>query len=97
MDGKEAFVALKKTDLERLRAASLQDQLRKSAPPERYAQGAHALSRKEQRERDRAQGLVPFAVKLNGELVKRLQARAQEKGAPLNEVVAELLEKALEK
>lgn len=96
MDGKEAVVALKKTQLERLKAASLQDQLRKSAPPERYAQGAHALSRKEQRERDRAQGLVPFAVKLNSELVKRLQARAQEKGLPLNDVVAELLDKALE-
>ena len=97
MDRKEAFVALKKTDLERLKAANLQDQLRKSAPPDRYAAGAHQLTRKEQRERDRAQGLVPFAVKLNGDLVKRLQARAQEKGAPLNEVVAELLEKALEK
>ena len=93
----EAAIALKKTQLERLKAANLQDQLRKSAPPERYAAGAHQLSRKEQRERDRAQGLVPFAVKLNGELVKRLQERAQEKGAPLNEVVAELLEKALEK
>jgi hypothetical protein len=97
MDCEEDRVALKKTQLERLKAANLQDQLRKSAPPERYAQGAHQLSRKEQRERDRAQGLMPFAVKLNGGLVKRLQARAVEKGAPLNEVVAELLEKALEK
>lgn len=89
-------MALKKPDLERLKAASLADRLRKSAPPERYAKGAHALTRREQRERDRAQGLAPFAVKLNAELVKRLHARAQEKQAPLNEVVAELLERGLE-
>ena len=93
----EAAIALKKTQLERLKAANLQDQLRKCAPPERYAAGAHQLSRKEQRERDRAQGLVPFAVKLNGELVKRVTARAQQKGTPLNDLVAELLERGLEK
>lgn len=86
-------MAMKKTQLERLNAARLQDRLRKSSPPDRYAQGAHTLSRREQRERDRAQGLVPFAVKLPGELVKRLQERAGEK--PLNEVVAELLERGL--
>ena len=85
----------KKTDLERLKAASLTDRLNKSAPPERYAKGAHALSRREQRERDRAQGLVPFAVKLNQDLVKKLHALAAERQAPLNELVAELLEKGL--
>ena len=88
-------MAMKKTQLERLNAARLQDQLRKSAPPDRYAQGAHTLTRREQRERDRAQGLVPFAVKLPADLVKRLQERAREK--PLNEVVAEVLQKGLDK
>ena len=84
---------MKKTQLERLNAARLQDRQRKAAPPDRYAQGAHTLSRREQRERYRAQGLVPFAVKLPGELVKRLHERAGEK--PLSEVVAELLERGL--
>jgi hypothetical protein len=36
---------------------------------------------------------VPFAVKLPGALVKRVQERARDK--PLNEVVAELLERGL--
>jgi hypothetical protein len=67
-------VSLKKTDMVRLKAANLNDRLRKAAPPERYAKGAHAPSRREQRERD----------------------RAQEKQAPLNEVVAELLVRGLE-
>jgi hypothetical protein len=93
----EAAIALKKTQLERLKAANLEDRLRKSAPPERYAGGAHVLSRKEQRELDRAQGLVPFAAKLNGDLVKRIQDHAREKGLPLNEAVAELLQRALDK
>ena len=54
-----------------------------------------AVDRKEQRERERALGLVPFAVKLNSELVAQLQALAAERGGDLNEVVAEVLAKGL--
>lgn len=86
----------KKTDLERLKAASITDQLRKSRAPSRYGRESAIVSRRERRELARAQGLVPFAVKLNGELVRRLHARARERKAPLNDVVAELLEKGLE-
>lgn len=85
----------KKTDLERLKAASLTDQLKKSSIPERYAQGSQVLSRREQRDLERAQGLVPFAVKLKGDLVARLQARAKDTGQPLNDLVAALLERGL--
>lgn len=89
-------MALKKTDLERLKAASITDRLTKSAPPARYGTQSHLVSRREQRSRDRAQGLIPFAVKLPGELVKKLHARAQHQGMSLNEVVAQLLEKGLQ-
>jgi predicted HicB family RNase H-like nuclease len=51
--------------------------------------------KREQRERDRAAGMIPFAVKLNGELVKQLQATAKERGVELNKLVAELLQKGL--
>jgi hypothetical protein len=88
-------MSLKKTDMERLRAASITDRLQKTAPPARYGKESAVLSRREQRKLDQAQGLVPFAVKLNSDLVKQIQARAQELGAPLNEVVAELLAKGL--
>ncbi len=54
-----------------------------------------AVDRKEQRERERALGLVPFAVKLNADLVKQLQELAKERGADLNTVVAEVLAKGL--
>jgi len=56
---------------------------------------APAVDRREQRERDRALGLVPFAVKLNGDLVRQLQAQSTEQGVDLNTLVAQLLQKGL--
>lgn len=53
------------------------------------------VDRREQRKRDQAAGLVPFAVKLNGDLVQQVQALAKERGTDLNETVAELLAKGL--
>lgn len=53
------------------------------------------LSRREQRERDRAAGLVPFAVKLNSELVAKLNAQVTPGGKTMTEVVTALLEKGL--
>jgi hypothetical protein len=85
----------KKTDLERLKAASLTDRLRQARTPERYGKASAVVSRKEQRRLDQAAGLVPFAVKLKAELVERLQERAQKEGRPLNEVVGELLARSL--
>jgi hypothetical protein len=38
---------------------------------------------------------VPFAVKLNGDLVKQLQDLAQERGLDMNELVADVLKKGL--
>ncbi|MES3026164.1 MAG: hypothetical protein V4857_31665 [Pseudomonadota bacterium] len=53
------------------------------------------VDRREQRKLDQAAGLVPFAVKLNGELVKQLQALALERGVDINEAVADVLAKGL--
>ena len=54
-----------------------------------------AVDRREQRKRDQALGLVPFAVKLNGELVAQIQALAKERGTDLNDTVAAILAKGL--
>lgn len=56
---------------------------------------AAAPDRREQRKRDQALGLVPFAVKLNSELVKQLQTLASEGDGDLNALVAALLTKGL--
>jgi predicted HicB family RNase H-like nuclease len=53
--------------------------------------------RREQRRLDQAAGLIPFAVKLNRDLVAQINALAQSRKVPLNEVVAELLQAALKK
>ena len=56
---------------------------------------AAVVDRREQRKRDQALGLVPFAVKLNSDLVQQLQALAKERAVDLNELVAEVLGKGL--
>lgn len=88
---------MKKVELEKNKGLKIMGQMKQAATPGRYGKEATAVpDRREQRRLDQAQGLVPFAVKLNGELVKRVQALAQERGSGINEVVAELLQKGLD-
>lgn len=56
---------------------------------------AVVVDRREQRKRDQALGLIPFAVKLNSDLVLQLQTLAKERGLDLNELTAEVLLKGL--
>lgn len=56
---------------------------------------AAVVDRREQRKRDQALGLVPFAVKLNSALVQQLQDLAKERNLELNELVADVLKKGL--
>ncbi|KQV54465.1 MULTISPECIES: hypothetical protein [unclassified Duganella] len=87
---------MKKTDLAKSDAKKL---MGKMAVPGATSFGTStnpAIDKREQRKRDQALGLVPFAVKLNGDLVKRLHDLANEGGLDLNTVVAELLVKGLD-
>lgn len=85
---------MKKTDLAKADAKKLMGGM--GARGASFGAGdAPAIDKREQRERDRAAGLVPFAVKLNGDLVKELQSRAAEGGRDMNELVAELLQKGM--
>lgn len=88
---------MKKADLEKLKGTKISNKLNQAGTPGRFAADAHVpIERREQRKRDQAAGLVPFAVKLDGALVKQIQTLAQERGATLNDLVAELLKKGLE-
>jgi len=88
---------VKKTDLEKHKGLKINSSANRFGTPGRFGKDAGvALERREQRKRDQALGLVPFAVKLNGDLVKQVQALAQERKVGLNEVVTELLKKGLE-
>jgi hypothetical protein len=89
-------MAMKFTDLYKNLGLKIDGQMRNAATPDRFAQGKELVDKKEQRRRDQALGLVPFAVKINKELVKNLQQRAVERNLPLNELVEDLLRKGLE-
>jgi len=87
---------MKRTDLEKNKGLKLNSKMNQAGTPGRFGKEAGAVAgRREQRKLDQALGLVPFAVKLNGDLVKQIQALAQARQVELNEVVAELLTKGL--
>ncbi|WP_137938778.1 hypothetical protein [Chitinivorax sp. B] len=85
---------MKRTDLEKNRGLKINDKLAKSTAPSRFGADSAAIpDRREQRRLDQAAGLVPFAVKLPGDLVKKLQAMATERNVPIGDLVAALLAK----
>jgi hypothetical protein len=89
-------VHVKKTDLEKLKGLKIESQVGKTVKSSGFGKNEVApLNRREQRKLDQAAGLVPFACKLEGELVGQLQALAQERATGMNELVAELLKKGL--
>ncbi len=90
-------MAMKPAELQKFNALKLVNKMKKAAPPGRFGAPDAVPDRREQRRIDQAQGLVPFAVKLNSDLVKSLHALAQERNTGINELVAELLQKALKK
>ena len=85
---------MKKTDLAKSDAKKLMGKMNVPGAGA-FGKEAVVVDRREQRKRDQALGLVPFAVKLNSDLVLQLQALAKERDADLNELVAELITKGL--
>lgn len=88
-------MTMKRTELEKRKGLKIANELRQSGS--RFDSPAPAIDRREQRERDRAAGLVPFAVKLHGDLVRQLQHAAQQRQLSLNELVDQLLRAGLNK
>jgi hypothetical protein len=92
----EGCAHVKKTDLYKNEGLKIKGAMKQAGPPGRFGSTGGALpDRREQRKLDQAAGLVPFAVKLNAELVKEIQTLAQSQQIGLNELVAELLTKGL--
>jgi hypothetical protein len=90
-------MAMKPAELQKYNALKLVNRMKSASAQERFGGAAAAVpDRREQRRLDQARGLVPFAVKLESGLVKQIHARAQERGVPLNDLVADLLRRALE-
>ena len=90
-------MSMKKFDLEKKQALKIGGQMKGALVPDRFAQGAAAATEKrEQRKRDAAAGLVPFACKLPGDLVRRLHDRAVGTEGGLNALVLAALTKAVD-
>ncbi|QCP51318.1 hypothetical protein FAZ95_20480 [Trinickia violacea] len=88
-------MAMKKTDLEKNKALKLTHSM-KQTRSERFGAGTpEVLDRREQRKLDQAKGLVPFACKLDGELVATLKERAASHPEGMNGLLDELLRKGL--
>jgi hypothetical protein len=89
---------MKPMDLAKLKGKKIEVQQQQAVRPSRFGKDAHTvLDRREQRERDRELGLVPFACKLHGDLVKQIQDLANARKTGINEITAELLAKGLAK
>ena len=82
---------MKLVDLHKNKGLKIASQIKPFGAPPAHGTGAPVLDRREQRRLDQAQGLMPFACKLNGDLVKELLARAQARNEGINETVANLL------
>jgi hypothetical protein len=90
-------MSLKKFDLAKNLGLKVAGRMKSAGVPDRFAQGAaDALDKRERRARDAALGLVPFACKLPGELVKRINERGMAHEAGVNGLLAELLASALD-
>jgi hypothetical protein len=85
---------MKKADLEKMQGKKLAGG--GFGSNERFGKDSAApMDKREQRLRDREAGLVPFAVKLHGDLVKQVHDLAHSKGVGLSELTAELIQKGL--
>jgi len=90
-------MALNPAELQKINAMKLVNQMKNTGGHGRPGGTVAPVDRREQRRLDQAAGLVPFAVKLKGELIQQIHALAAERKTGVNEIVAELLQKALKK
>ena len=85
---------MKRGELEKRQASKLTNQMRAAGNAYERAV-APEPDRRAQRDRDRALGLIPFAVKLPQQLVRELQRLSEERKISLNDLTAEAIKKGL--
>lgn len=90
-------MAMKPAELQKYNAMKLVNQMKNAGTHGHPGGIIKPVDRREQRRLDQAAGLVPFAVKLKGDLIKQIHALAAERKTGASEIVAELLQKALKK
>jgi len=88
---------MKRTDLEKSLGSKINSKIERNSESGPFNKDAvKPVDKREQRKLDQAKGLVPFAVKINIDLVEKVQVIAKEESKSVSEVVMELLLKGLE-
>lgn len=87
---------VKKTDLYKNERLKVVAQMKHAAGAKTAPGATPLVDRKEQRRLDAERGLVPFAVKIPSDLASRLRDVANDRQVSLNELVSELLTRALD-
>ena len=91
-------MSMKKSDLDKNLGMKIGGKMKAAPIPSRFGQDAASLpDRREQRRRDAAAGLVPFACKLPSELAQQLAERAALHEGGMTGLLVEVLGKALKK
>lgn len=89
---------MKRTELEKAKGQRIAGNMKLNSIPDRFGKDAGALvDKREQRKRDQELGLIPYAVKLHGDLINQIKALADSQNKSLNDVTADLLTKGLAK
>ena len=89
---------MKRTELEKAKGQRIAGNMKLNSIPDRFGKDAGALAdKREQRKRDQELGLIPYAVKLHGDLINQIKALADSQNKSLNDVTADLLTKGLAK
>jgi hypothetical protein len=89
-------MSMKKFDLAKQLGLKIGGKMKTTGVPGRFAHEAAAVAdKREQRRRDAAAGLVPFACKLPAALVAQLNERGAAHAGGVNALVAELLTRSL--
>jgi hypothetical protein len=87
---------MKAVQLAKIKGAKLGDGKAQPSSSGRFGERiAPVPTRREQRALEQAHGLVPFAVKLESDLVTQMHALAKTRKLTLDEIVAELLKKGI--
>ena len=90
-------MSMKKFELEKNKGLRIDSRMKAAGVQDRFGQGAAApADKREQRRRDAAAGLVPFACKLPADLARQLHERAAVHEGGVNDLMTQLLRKGLE-
>lgn len=89
-------MTMKPTDLQKNLGLKINARMGAAGTPDRFGGASgKTLDKREQRQQERALGLVPFACKLPSDLVRTLQARGATHEGGINALMAEIVAKGL--